>query len=112
VHVVVLINNKSDIFMSLLSFKPCCSFLPFFYMIILVIGTPILPPSLDFFSVATVQEIPDEEQGSSLGECSRESTRNSRITSTSVGSSKLQKSADRSVAETTAVSTAQTKTST
>jgi len=64
-------------------------------------GTPILPPSLEFFNVATVQEILDEEQGSSLGECSRESTRNSRIASTSLGSSKLQRSTDRSVTETT-----------
>jgi len=52
-----------------------------------------------------VQEILDEEQGSSLGECSRESTRNSRIASTSLGSSKLQRSTDRSVTETTTVST-------
>jgi hypothetical protein len=73
-------------------------------MIVLAIGTPILPPSLDFFNVATVQEIPDEEQGSSLGECSRESTRNSRIASTSVGSSKLQRYTERSVTETTTVS--------
>jgi hypothetical protein len=71
---------------------------------LLLTGTPILPPCLDFFNVATVQETPDEEQGSSLGECSRESTRNSRIASASVGSSKLQKSADRSVTEASAVS--------
>lgn len=71
---------------------------------VLSIGTPILPPCLDFFNVATVQETPDEEQGSSLGECSRESTRNSRIASVSVGNSKLQRSADRNVAESLTVS--------
>ncbi|XP_069701736.1 uncharacterized protein Jarid2 [Periplaneta americana] len=62
-------------------------------------GTPILPPCLDFFNIATVQETPDEEQGSSLGDCSRESTRNSKIASASVGSSRLQKSADRNGTE-------------
>jgi hypothetical protein len=72
---------------------------------VLEIGTPILPPCLDFFNIATVQDTPDEEQGSSLGECSRESTRNSRITSSSMGSSKLQRSADRNVAEASVVST-------
>lgn len=80
-------------------------FLTFLMYNCTLIGTPILPPSLDFFNVATVQEILDEEQGSSLGECSRESTRNSRIASTSLGSSKLQRSTDKSVTETTTVST-------
>ncbi|XP_021932109.1 uncharacterized protein LOC110835814 isoform X2 [Zootermopsis nevadensis] len=67
-------------------------------------GTPVLPPYLDFFNIATVQETLDEEQGSSLGECSRESTRNSRIASASVGSSKLQRSTDRNITDTSACS--------
>ncbi|KAJ9590135.1 hypothetical protein L9F63_016747 [Diploptera punctata] len=51
-------------------------------------GTPILPPCLDFFNIASVQEAADEEQGSSMGDCSRESTRNSRLTSASVSGSR------------------------
>lgn len=104
-HFVGLISKGSDNFMNLWPSRPCFIFFPFLCITVLVTGTPILPPSLDFFNVATVQEILDEEQGSSLGECSRESTRNSRIASTSLGSSKLQRSTDRSVTETTTVST-------